>query len=111
MVTGNLDFGISLAAADDNTLNQNQIHSNSSHGLLINGSENFITHNTIYDNGLSGSGAGVFVETGNDNTILYNSIYNNTVLGIELAPSANDSRYFRLSIRFIPGRMKLRCRE
>ena len=77
-----------------NTLSENEISGNSSHGLIVNGSGNDINNNTIYNNGTSGTGAGVFVESGNNNSILTNSIYNNSVLGIKLNALVNDSQTF-----------------
>ena len=93
IISENSAFGISLASAN-NTINDNEISANASHGLIINASSNDITNNTLFNNGVSGIGAGVYVQSGNDNSILYNSIYNNSELGIQLAPSANDSQPF-----------------
>ena len=97
IVSGNQNFGISLATANENTLNQNQIFGNSSHGLIINGSDNNINNNTIYNNGVSGTGAGVFIESGNNNSILYNSIYGNAILGMESIFRAGFKEFSRLA--------------
>ncbi|TFG94471.1 MAG: hypothetical protein E4H13_14840, partial [Calditrichales bacterium] len=91
-VTGNLGFGVSVNTAGGSVLTENEISGNASHGLIINGDALAVSDNTIYNNGVSGTGVGVFVESGAANAILYNSIYDNAGLGIKLNPSTNESQ-------------------
>jgi len=93
IVTGNFGYGISLSASNT-IIRGNRIFENAGDGVAINGDDNLVEQDTIYNNGISGSGAGVLVESGSNNSILYNSIYDNADPGTQLGASANDSQVY-----------------
>src|SRR5262249_16367352 len=80
---GKTGTGVNIVGAQDNTISDNVISSNSEAGVGIgrpNSSGNNILHNQIAENG----GPGVAVSDSVNNLIRGNSIYSNTGLGIDL---------------------------
>jgi len=74
----NLGFGISLSAADNNTLSHNQIFGNSNDGIIISGANNILFENSVTAN----SGHGLSLIGGSGNQITNNSFSTNALGGI-----------------------------
>ncbi len=117
VISGNLDEGIELAGADNNTINNNIIGlgsdsitaiGNTSDGILITSNLNVIgsaipgNGNIIGANG----GSGISIGSGNGNEIRINEIFSNGGLGIDLdadgapssSPTTNNGRQYPILV-------------